>query len=294
MIQISSVELSNINEFIKGCNEIINGKFILADINISKLLNMIANSEELYRYISECMVGFDFSKELHIAELKNNFNGSGFSAPETPEKLVAFTFSFLVECDAKRIDFYGFIQQNFISKDRSLVYKKFAETLLVPFRDIIANHFGITEYSNEQYKQLEESYKSEIMQSPFFDQENHFVEEERPEEQRLFGESQQPYDSAMQIESVQTGGAMQNNEVWQKIPEICDNIKDCIALQKHLNAYLKDELNYIMDTIKYSVKYKDPQITSALVTAFDEMSKKLRQVQFVFGELKNELMNLYK
>lgn len=293
MIQISSEEMSKINEFISGCNEIINGKFILADIKISKLLTMIANSDELYRYISECMIGFDFSKELHSAELKNNFNRNGFSAPESPEKLVAFTFSFLVECDAKRIDFYNFIQENFISKDRSLVYNKFADTLLVPFRDIIAGHFGITEYSNEQYKQLEENYKTEFVESSLFEQDNSVAAKEQNDVPN-FAVQQQAVEGVMQTESIQIDNAMQNDSVWQRIPEICDNVKDCIALQRHINNYLRDELNYIIDAVKYSVKYKDPQITSALVTAFDEMSKKLRQVQFVFGELKNELINLYK
>lgn len=294
MIQISNEEVLKINEFINGCNEIINGKFILADIKISKMLNIIANSEELYRYISECMVGFDFAKELHSAEMKNSFNRSGFVAPENPEKLVAFTFCFLVECDAKRIDFYTFIQENFISKDRSLVYSKFANTLLVPFRDIIASHFGLNDYSNEQYKQLEESYKTELEQSSFFDNENKFNENNNKEDNSIHEEETDLNSSAMQNQILQNSTTMQNNDTWNKIPEICDNIKDCIALQRHLNSYLKDELNYIIDTIKYSVKYKDPQITSALITAFDEMSKKLRQVQFVFGELKNEMMNLYK
>lgn len=295
MIQVSNEELVKINEFIAGCNDIINGKFLLADMKITKLLNMIAGSEELYRYINECMNGYDFSRELHKAEMKNGLNGGSFAVPQNPDKLVAFVFCLLVECDAKRIDFYTFINENFISKDRSDVYSKFANTLLVPFRDTISSHFGLSDYANEQYKQVEQNYKEDIMeQSPFANEyDNHQQYEESD-----YNEEYEQNDGAMQTEQEyempKFSSTMQNDNTWQKIPEICDNVKDCIASQRHLNSYLRDELDYIIDTIKYSVKYKDAKITSALITAFDEMSKKLRQVQFVFGELKNEIQNLYK
>ena len=109
MMQVSNEELSKIAQFIAGCNDMINGKFILADVKITKVLNNIAESEELYRFISECMNNFDFIKELHRAEMKNSLNSGAFTPPQEPEKLVAFVFCLLVECDAKRIDFYSFI-----------------------------------------------------------------------------------------------------------------------------------------------------------------------------------------
>ena len=291
MVQISNDELAKITQFVAGCNDIINGKFILADVKITKVLKMISESDELYRFITECMNGFDFLREFHRAEMKNSLNGGSFSAPQQPEKLVAFVFCLLVECDAKRIDFYNFINENFISKDRSDVYTKFANTLLVPFRDIIAGHFGLVDYSNEQFEKLEKDYRNDLLNSSPFESENDFDK----------GINQNVLDGADANQGAQNEqnqffmhSTMQNNDTWAKIAEICDNVKDCIAVQKHLNGYLKDELNYIIDSIKYSVKYKDARITSALVTAFDEMSHKLRQIQFVFGELKNEIQNLYR
>ena len=186
MIQVSNEELTKITQFIAGCNDMINGKFILADVKITKVLNIIAESEELYRFITECMNGFDFSKELHRAEMKNSLNGGSFTAPQQPEKLVAFVFCLLVECDAKRIDFYTFINENFISKDRSDVYSKFANTLLLPFRDIISNHFGFSDFSQEQYNVLEQTYKNDLQDSSFFD---NYVENQNFEQTNLFGEN---------------------------------------------------------------------------------------------------------
>ena len=78
MLKVSNEELSKIAQFISSVDDMINGKFILADVKITRVLNMIAGSDELYRYISECMIGFDFSREYHRAEAKNSLNGGAF------------------------------------------------------------------------------------------------------------------------------------------------------------------------------------------------------------------------
>ena len=111
MINVSNEELTKIAQFIASCNDMINGKFILADIKITKILNMIANSTELYNYVKECLIDYDFSREYHRAEVKNRLNNGVFTVPNMPNTLVAFVFCLLVECDAKRIDFYNFIQR---------------------------------------------------------------------------------------------------------------------------------------------------------------------------------------
>ncbi|MGN1221601.1 MAG: hypothetical protein ACI4TT_00020, partial [Christensenellales bacterium] len=82
-------------------------------------------------------------------------------------------------------------------------------------------------------------------------------------------------------------------DVWEDIKNICDNVISCVYTERKLKEYLKEELIYILKTIKYSTKYKDAKIVSALVTAFDEMSKKFRSIQFAFDELKNKIEELY-
>ena len=308
MVKVSNEELSKISQFIACCNDMINGKFILADIKISKILKMIADSEELYGYITECMRDFDFSKELHRAELKNSLNNGSFSAPTDQQKLVALVFSLLVEFDAKRMDFYTFINENFLSKDRAEVYVKFAKTLLVPFRDIIAGHFGLADASNEEVKRMTQNYAQDLQQDSPFAEQNVQYDSDRiqsiaeAQDSNVFYQYGKQDFTTMQTKSaktkmgattMQTESAMQKLDTWQKIAEICDNVEDSIKAKKHINSYLRDELLYINQSIKYSTKYKDKQITSALVTAFDEMSKKFRQIQFVFGELKTELQRLY-
>src|SRR5574344_2091421 len=172
MIKVSSEELSKISQFVASCNDMINGKFILADVKITKILNMIAGSDELYRYITECMTGFDFSREYHRAEVKNGLNGGVFAVPAEREKVVAFVFCLLVECDAKRIDFYNFINENFIAENRSDAYKFFSTKLLVPFRDILAGHFGLGNNDTESLENMTDIYKKDLKDAPIFESEN--------------------------------------------------------------------------------------------------------------------------
>lgn len=323
MIKVSNEELSKIAQFVASCDDMINGKFILADVKITKVLNMIANSEELYRYISECMVGFDFAREYHRAEVKNNLNGGTFAAPQEPEKLVSFVFCILVECDAKRLDFYNFINENFGKEGKSAAYNVFATTLLVPFKEIIANHFGLSAVSNDAIESMTENYREDLKQMPIFEDENNktIIEDHIysntnedynvPADQTYAEDYNYQNESYMTTEhnyqSVPSGISEQqtfsapsfaeqkqnNKDVWQEICDICENVESAVYAERHLKEYLKEELLYILKTVKYSTKYKDVKIISALVTAFDELTKKFRSIQFVFGELKNKIETLY-
>ena len=340
MLKVSNEELSKISQFLSSCDDMANGKFILADIKITKILNMIADSEELYRYISECLMGYDFSREYHRAEIKNGLNCGYFAVPTEPNKLVAFVFCLLVECDAKRIDFYSFINENFPTQNRTDSYNNFASKLLVPFKEIVAAHFGLATNGDSEVQNLTEQYRSDLQSEPVFAQfdggtyyendgfeqveQNNFQQpntsqkndyseqyqsqmQNQPQNyQQNFAENQDysqngkqqlgrtEVNIAMPVSKFQTQIQTENKkDVWAEICEISANVESSVYAERHLKQYLKEELLYILNTIKYATKYKDVKIISALVTAFDELSKKYRSIQFVFGELKNKLQTLY-
>jgi len=141
MQKVTNDDLVRISEFISSVDGLINGKFILADIKISNILKMIADNPSLYAFIKNCLIDFSFDKELSRAEVKNRFNNGEFKLPMEKNKIVAFVFCLLVECDAKRIDFYGFINSNFKSDKNGSEYANFAKTILVPFKEIVINEF---------------------------------------------------------------------------------------------------------------------------------------------------------
>lgn len=141
MQKVTNEELVKISEFISSVDGLINGKFILADIKISNILKMIAANPSLYSYIKNCLIDFSFDKELSRAEVKNRFNNGEFKLTTEKNKIVAFVFCLLVECDAKRMDFYGFINSNFKADNNGSEYNNFAKTILIPFKEIIINEF---------------------------------------------------------------------------------------------------------------------------------------------------------
>ena len=58
-----------IKTFFDACNEMIQGRFILSDIKISKILKAIANSEVLYNLFAEVLSDFKFKKNLKTLKL---------------------------------------------------------------------------------------------------------------------------------------------------------------------------------------------------------------------------------
>lgn len=163
MQKVTNDDLVKVSEFISSVDGLINGKFILADIKISNLLKMIADNPALYAYIKNCLIDFSFDKELSRAEVKNRFNNGEFKLPMERQKVVAFVFCLLVECDAKRMDFYGFINANF-KPDRDVSeYANFAKTVLVPFKEIIIDEFlnKVQEDEPEKEQELEPNEEAE-------------------------------------------------------------------------------------------------------------------------------------
>ncbi|MGN1208448.1 MAG: hypothetical protein ACI4TI_03165, partial [Christensenellales bacterium] len=162
MQKVTNDDLVKISEFISSVDGLINGKFILADIKISNILKMIAENRSLYAFIKNCLIDFSFDKELSRAEVKNRFNNGEFKLPVEKHKIVAFVFCLLVECDAKRMDFYGFINENFKSERDLSEYANFAKTVLIPFKETIVNEFlnKVEEIETENVKEPEKEQEN--------------------------------------------------------------------------------------------------------------------------------------
>lgn len=130
MDNITKEETIKINEFFDALEEMITGKFILADTKIQKILKCIATSTTLYELFGKCMVGFHFKSEL------DNATKNGFHLSEEKEKIVAFVFCLFLEVDNKGLSLQNFVNDHFYHKDGyHASYHNFSLTVLVPFRE---------------------------------------------------------------------------------------------------------------------------------------------------------------
>ena len=124
--------------FIERADELIESKYIIADIKIVGLLKAIAASDTLIAIFKNCMTGFDYAaaqkkylvKSKYLAEDKGEF-----VLPPTSRELLAFIFSVLVDIDAKRIDFAQFINKYFYEDGSfSAGYTAFLNSMIKPFK----------------------------------------------------------------------------------------------------------------------------------------------------------------
>lgn len=140
---IKMSDYNSINNFILSCNELIEGKYILADIKIGKILKAISQSDEIYNLLAESLINYDFDKELARIQSMNRREGhSILTIPDDYSIIVPFVFSLLVEIDSKHISFSDFLSENFpLANSQKDEYEAFARHIVVPFRDAIADIF---------------------------------------------------------------------------------------------------------------------------------------------------------
>lgn len=149
MKNVSIEELNKIREFATSCDDMINGKFILADVKISNILKSIAQSKELYNLMAECLLNFNFDEEFNKAKVVS-FGDTYFKMPEEDYKRIALVFCFMVEVDNRKIGFYDFITKYFQSEqDSGDEYAHFAKMVLIPFKNDVLNRFNLNSKPKE-------------------------------------------------------------------------------------------------------------------------------------------------
>ncbi len=180
MDNLTEAQREELQNFVDACNEFINGKFILADIKISKILKSIAGSGDIYNLLAECMLNFDFEYELKKCCVKNSTESGSFTLPTETFKLIPVVFCLLVQIDSKRIDFNYFLKTQFpYAKGQNEEYEKFSSIVVAPFRDAIAGLFNIS--TAVRPKEQEEEEPS-LIDRKIKEQLEGEVEEERIEE----------------------------------------------------------------------------------------------------------------
>ena len=100
--------------FLERADELINSKYILADIKIVNLLKAIAASSTLLALFKNCLTDFDYQEAQKKYLVKNQFLGGDkgeFVLPPNSRDLLAFIFNVLMDIDSKRIDLNSFINK---------------------------------------------------------------------------------------------------------------------------------------------------------------------------------------
>lgn len=256
MKRISDEEKNKITAFSEAVDDMINGKFILADIKISKILKAIAQSKELYNLLAECLLNFNFEREFEIAK-NNGYNDKSFKMPEESYKKIAFVFCFLVEVDNKKIAFYDFITNYFGSNNGSTAeYKAFAEQMLLPFKHEILARFDFSE-------SVETAPNHPIQQQP--------VKQEKQATTKINNLA------ALEAQIVSCIGELKMElELTTKVKE-----NKRVDILQYLNAIIE------------AVKIKNMKIINALLIALDKEISKVKPLKDAYAKFTSLVIKLY-
>ncbi len=128
--------------FIERADELINSKYILADIKIVNLLKAIASSDTLIALFKNCLDGFDYNVAKKKYLVKNPYlsdEKGQFVLPPNSRELLAFVFNVLMDIDAKRISLGDFIDKYFYEDGSSYAgYSAFVNAMIKPFKNSVA------------------------------------------------------------------------------------------------------------------------------------------------------------
>ena len=244
-----------IKNFFDACNEMIQGRFILSDIKISKILKAIANSEVLYNLFAEVLSDFKFKEEFENAKTPNKVNGGYFAVPEEDEKIVALVFCILLEVDNQKMNLQNFVNDYFYSPEGyNISYSNFSLSVLVPFKNAVLNLLGCNEDGtpiNEEEEEVEP-------------EEEETEEEPNHKQKILFANLK-----------------MSLNELLSVI------IKSKISYEE------KEELKIIINALFEAIEMESLIIINALVIPLEHMIGKNKQVKFYYNDFKECLVQFY-
>ena len=141
-MEVKQENFELIEGFTKCCNEIIDGKFILADMKIANLFKFIDGQEELCDLFARAMQNFNFDKEFTKCKLTNDTMGHFFRLPEDNVKIIAIIYNILQDANTNKMDLYGFINTYFSDETdakTNSAYANFCLKIIVPFRDTVVS-----------------------------------------------------------------------------------------------------------------------------------------------------------
>jgi len=269
MSSYTDIEKKNLKNFFQACNEMINGRFILSDVKISKILNSIANSNVLYDLFAKCMVDFNYKSEFRNAKVTNKVNGGYFVLPTDEKRIIALVFCFLIDVDNNRINLQNFINENFYSPDGyNISYSNFALNVLVPFKNSVSNVLSVNENGEDLNSYGYDDNNEQLAMDGFEDEEDN-------------------------LESLKTTKHSEIQLLYADFLRALNQLYSAVKKHKKLKEERKEELIIIIKAIKEAVAIEKIVFLNALIIPLEYSISKDKYLKYYYNDLKNCLMNFY-
>ncbi|MBE5746545.1 MAG: hypothetical protein E7359_04635 [Clostridiales bacterium] len=255
-MSISSSEKSKIKDFVKACNEMIGGRFILSDIKIARILECIASSEILYNLFAKCLINFNFRQEFKSALSTNKVNGGYFVLPNEQNKIVALVFCLLIEVDNQKINLQSFINDNFFSPDGyNISYSNFAHNVLIPFKSCVLMLLNVNE------------------------------------DGEALNEEDNTYDAQVSIEDVELDAT--SKLLFANLTRAVNDLCSAVRRKGKLKKEQKEEIIIIAKAMNEAIKLENFKILNALIIPLEYILGKDKVLKNYYNDVKESLIKLY-
>ena len=264
-MELDNQQKNKMKNFVDACNDFLASKFILSDIKISKILKTVADSEQIYNLLAECMINFNYEEELNRSFFKGG-NG-GFYLPPEYFKLIPLVFNLLVSLDSKKIEFKDFLQRNFGLSNQNEQYSAFGHTVILPFRDAIIELFGMD--ATQALAEESTAKKSKL------------YEKEQEPEVEAQATSKPPVAAPAATQSKTEGNEFKAffNEVKKHANYIADKL---VLVKKEAR---RENVKLIVNAIMRTCDLEDIVILSALVSSLNEIAAKEKYLKYGISKI---------
>ncbi len=267
-----AMENSEIEKFFSACDEFINGKFILADIKIAKLLRAITESPAIYNIVAENLINYDYKKESVLLEEECKAKNDGnLILPDDKDVVIPYVFSLLVEIDSKQVNFNEYLENNFVSaSSQKEEYEAFAYCIIIPFKNAIAKAVGLDidddEENCKELKELNGASQENIVEKETTNEKKEEVKEieEKDEETLLF----------------------------DRLSRMAGIIDDkLIFINKPVR---RSNIELLVDALKEASRMQNIKIILALVMALNEFAHRERKIKRELDEINSICLEFFK
>ena len=159
----------SVKNFIDACDDLVGCKYLVAEYKIQKLLKDLADSEPVCSLIGECLEQFNRDREFAKAYIQDGNGDFIYISPAEEYKVIALVFCTLVDIDNKKIDFVDFIKRFFGREENP--FQSFVMQMIVPFRNLIAEVFGVNKVTAQINPETEEEEQEDSYEQREYDDE---------------------------------------------------------------------------------------------------------------------------
>ncbi len=251
----------DVERFVVACNDLLSGKFLDLNKRLDKFLSVMAQSEDIFDLLSECLKDFDEDVEFSKAFFVDKKTGAiKIEIPADEKKNLALSVTIFNNLISDKLNTNQFLETFF--KDKKLTpMQSFLEKIVRPYRDIICKHFALdTNITVEDIKRQIEEEK--LLKK----------EEEKHEEETLFP----------RLDELLVGVVGTTNQILA-----------LLKFEKKRTENL-DDVEFILNSIVEACQKRDLMVINGLVIGLNYASKKYKNVRHLVDALNDQIYDYYE